>query len=74
MTQTMLDMQNFSLIQSQSKLEQKSKEMEMFLNTFTERIENQQDQHFSQDDNVNQKKKEKNQIIIVTQKLKQEIF
>ena len=73
MTQTMLDMQNFSLIQSQSKLEQKSKEMEMFLNTFTERIENQQDQHFSQDDNVNQKKKEKNQIIIVTQKLKQEI-
>ena len=73
MTQTMLDVQNFSLIQSQSKLEQKSKEMEMFLNTFTERIENQQDQHFSQDDNVNQKKKEKNQIIIVTQKLKQEI-
>lgn len=73
MTQTMLDVQNFSLIQSQSKLEQKSKEMEMLLNTFTERIENQQDQHFSQDDNVNQKKKEKNQIIIVTQKLKQEI-
>ena len=73
MTQTMLDVQNFSLIQSQSKLEQKSKEMEMLLNTFTERIENQQDQHFSRDDNVNQKKKEKNQIIIVTQKLKQEI-
>ena len=55
----MLDQMNFSLIQSQSRLEQEQKDMETLLNTFTENIaEDQQDQNSSQDDNVIPKKDE----------------
>ena len=60
MAQAMLDQTNFSLIQSQSRLEQEQKDMETLLNTFTENIaEDQQDQNSSQDDNVVPKKKMK---------------
>ena len=59
MAQAMLDQMNFSLIQSQSRLEQEQKDMETLLNTFTENIaEDQQDQNSSQDDNVVTKKKD----------------
>ena len=59
MVQAMLDQMNFSLIQSQSRLEQEQKDMETLLNTFTENIaEDQQDQNSSQDDNVVTKKKD----------------
>ena len=59
MVQAMLDQMNFSLIQSQSRLEQEQKDMETLLNTFTENIaEDQQDQNSSQDDNVVPKKDE----------------
>ena len=58
MAQAMLDQMNFSLIQSQSRLEQEQKDMETLLNTFTENIaEDQQDQNSYQDDNVVPKKK-----------------
>ena len=58
MEQAMLDQMNFSLIQSQSRLEQEQKDMETLLNTFTENIaEDQQDQNSYQDDNVVPKKK-----------------
>ena len=56
MAQAMLDQANFSLIQSQSKLEQEQKDMATLLNTFRENIEDQQDLHFSQDNNVVSKK------------------
>ena len=56
MAQAMLDQANFSLIQSQSKLEQEQKDMATLLNTFRENIEDQQDLHFSQDNNVAPKK------------------
>ena len=60
MAQAMLDQMNFSLIQSQSRLEQEQKDMETLLNTFTENIaEDQQDQNSSQVDNVVPKKKMK---------------
>ena len=49
MTQAMLDQVNFLMIQSQS--------METLLSTFAESIGDQQDQNFSQDDNVVPKKK-----------------
>ena len=52
MSQAMLDQANFSMIQSLSR-------METLLNTFTESIGDQQDQNFSQDDNVVQEKKMK---------------
>ena len=50
MAQTMLDQANFSLIQSQSRMEQEQKDMETLLSTFTGSIGDQQDQNFSQDD------------------------
>ena len=53
----MLDQANFSMIQSQSRLEQEQKDMETLLSIFTESIGNQQIQNFSQDDNVVLKKK-----------------
>ena len=56
MAQAMLDQANFSVIQSRSRLEQEQKDMATLLNTFTENIENQQDQNFSQDNNVVLKK------------------
>ena len=59
MAQAMLDQANFSLIQSQSRMEQEQKDMETLLSTFTESIGDQQDQNFSQDDNVVPKKKMK---------------
>ena len=51
MSQAMLDQANFSMIQSQSR-------METLLNTFTESIGDQQDQNFSQDDNAVPEKKD----------------
>ena len=50
MAQTMLNQANFSLIQSQSRMEQEQKDMETLLSTFTGSIGDQQDQNFSQDD------------------------
>ena len=55
----MLDQANFLMIQSQSRMEQEQKVMETLLSTFTESIGDQQDQNFSQDDNVDPKKKMK---------------
>ena len=57
MSQSMLDQANFSLIQSQSSMEQEQKDMEILLSTFTESIGDQQDQNFSQDDKVVSKKR-----------------
>ena len=57
MAQAMLDQANFLAMQSQSMLMQEQKDMETLLNTFLENIESQQDQNFSQDDNVVPKKK-----------------
>ena len=56
MAQAMLDQANFSMIQSQSRMEQEQKDMETLLSTFTENIESQQNQNFSQDDNVPKKR------------------
>ena len=56
MVQAMLDQANFSLIQSQSKLEQEQKDMATLLNHFTENIEDLQDLNFSQDNNIFLKK------------------
>ena len=58
MAQAMLDRANFLMIQSQSRMEQEQKDMETLLSTFTENIGDQQDQKFSQDDNVVPKKDE----------------
>ena len=52
MAQAMLDQENFSMIQSQSRLEQEQKDLETFLSTFGENEENQQDLNFSQDNNL----------------------
>ena len=59
MVQAMLEQANFSMIQSQSRMEQEQKDMETILSTFTENIEDQQSQNFSQDNNVNPKNKNK---------------
>ena len=61
MAQAMLDQASFSMIHpSQSRMEQEQKDMETLLNTFTENIvDDQQDQNFSQDDNLVQTKKKK---------------
>ena len=48
---------NFSMIQSQSRMEQEQRDMETLLSTFAESTGDQQDQSFSQDDNVVPKKK-----------------
>ena len=59
MAQAMLDQANFSIIQSQSRMEQEQKEMETLLNTFSEGVvEDQQSQNSSQDKNVIPKKKD----------------
>ena len=53
MAQAMLDQANFSLIQSQSRMEQEQKDMETLLSIFTENIvDDQQDQNVSQGNNV----------------------
>ena len=54
--QAMIDFQNFSQFQSQSRVEQE-KDMQTLLNTFSEGIESQQGQDFFQDDNDVPKKK-----------------
>ena len=59
MAQAMLDQMGFSLIQSQSRIEQEQKDMEILLNTFTESVEEQQSQNSSQDDTVVPKKEMK---------------
>ena len=60
MAQAMQDQMNFLMIQSQSRMEQERKDMETLLSTFTENIvDDQQDQNFSQDNNVFPKKKMK---------------
>ena len=59
MAQAMLDQANFSLIQSQSRMEQEQKDMETLLSTFSGNIEEQQDLNFSQDNNVVPKKEMK---------------
>ena len=74
MAQAMLDQANFSMIESQSRMEQEQKHMETLLSTFTESIGDQQDQNFSQDDNVVPKKRRNEEKITVTQKLKPEIY
>ena len=57
MAQAMLDQANFSMIQSQSRMEQEQKDMETLLSTFTESVvENQQNQSSSQDNNAVPKK------------------
>ena len=59
MAQAMLDHMNFPMIQSQSRMDQEQKDMDILLSTFTENIvDDQQDQNFSQDDNVIPKKKD----------------
>ena len=52
MVQAMLDQVNFSMIQSQSRMEQEQKDMEIFLSTLTENTEDQQELNLSQDNNV----------------------
>ena len=48
MTQAMLDQANFSIIQSQGRMEQEQKDMETLLSTFSESVvEDQQSQNSS---------------------------
>ena len=70
MGQAMLDQANFSMIQSQSRMKQEKKDMETLLSTFTESIGDQQDQNFSQDDNVVQKNKMKRRKSYANTKVK----
>ena len=56
MAQAMLDQENFSMIQSQSILEQEQKDLETLLSTFGENEENQQDLNFLQDNVVPKKR------------------
>ena len=77
MAQAMIDFQKVCQFQSQSRLEQKQeKDMETLLSTFTEEIESQQGQNFSQDDNdvLKKKKKEQQNQIIAMQKSKRVIY
>ena len=74
MAQAMLDQMNYSITQSQSMSTQEQKDMETLLNTFTEKIGSQQDQIFLQDNNVDPKKRLKEEKTIVTQKLKKGIY
>ena len=73
MAQAMLDQTNFSMIQSQSRVEQEQKDMEILLSTFTENTEGQHSQNFSQDNNVVTKNSQNAEMIIAILKLKQEI-
>ena len=59
MAHAMLDQMGFSLIQSQSRMEQQQKDMETLLKTFTESVEEHQTQNSSQDNNVIPKKEMK---------------
>ena len=53
-------------------MEQEQKDKQTLLTTFTENIEDQQSQNFSEDDNVVPKKKLSKEGIIVIKKLKPE--
>ena len=55
-------------------MEQEQKDMETLLSTFTESIGDQQDQNFSQEDNVVPKKRRNEEKITLTQKSKPEIY
>ena len=58
MTQAMLDQANFSIIQSQGRMEQEQKDMETLLSTFSESVvEDQESQNSLQDNNVVSKNK-----------------
>ena len=60
MAEAMINFQKCSQLQSQSRLEQeREKDMETLLNTFTEETEKQEDQNFSQDDNDVQTKRKR---------------
>ena len=59
----MLDQANFSMTQSQSRVEQEQKDMETLLSTFTESIEDQQSLNLSQDNNVIPKKEMKHRSV-----------
>ena len=59
MAQATLEQMGFSLIQSQSRMEQEQKDMETLLNSFTEGAEDQQSQNSSQDNNAVPKKETK---------------
>ena len=79
MAQAMLDFHKFSLMQSQNQSipEQKQKEMETLLSTFTKGTKSQQDQNLSQDDNDVPPKKEGRETalpIMVTRKLRRESY
>ena len=79
MAQAMLDFHKFSLMQSQNQSipEQKQKETETLLSTFTKGTKSQQDQNLSQDDNNVPPKKEGRETalpIIVTRKLRRESY
>ena len=79
MAQAMLDFHKFSLMQSQNQSipEQKQKEMETLLRTFTKGTKSQQDQNLSQDDNDVPPKKEGRETalpIMVTRKLRRESY
>ena len=53
MAQGMLDQANFSIIQSQSRMEQEQNDMETLLSTFLEsEVEDQESQNSLQDNNV----------------------
>ena len=52
----MPDKMNFSMIQTQSRMAQEEKDLDTFLSIFKESQENQQNQNFSQDNNVVPKK------------------
>ena len=56
MAQGMLDQANFSIIQSQSRMEQEQNDMETLLSTFLEsEVEDQESQNSLQDNNVGSK-------------------
>ena len=71
--QAMIDFQNFSQFQSQSRVEQE-KDMQTLLNTFSEGIESQQGQDFFQDDNDVPKKRKMGNPTTTAQKLKHAIY
>ena len=58
MAQGMLDQANFSIIQSQSRMEQEQKDMETLLSTFSEsEVEDQESKNSLQNNNVVSKNK-----------------
>ena len=58
------------MIQSQSRVEQEQKDMESLLSTFTENIDDQQSQSFSQDSNIVPKKEIKRRNYYINTKVK----